>query len=228
MNFYFIRKTNFISKIFILLPILITSCVNSKNARYFKPVDSTELSYVPMNQREYQMYPKFAYLEKGIRDSLSNYVGEFIVQAYDNANEQYFFSGILLPLFPVFFMNNQNNKIEDKHQVLGLGLNFYDSCQIFNNLNKYSFLIQINGDEKNNIYCDKYGFYKNKKDCGLKIVDESKTMYSVTYFFKSKLSIRRIKSIKLIPTDDEAKQIIKPIKFKKRRKFYFEYFFGFH
>ena len=219
---------NSISKIFILLSFILVSCVNSKNARYFKPVDSSELSYVPMNQREYQMYPKFTYLEKGIRDSLSNYVGEFIVQTYDNANEQYFFSGILLPVFPVFFINNYTNKMEDEHPLLALGLNFYDSCQIFNNLNKYSFSVQVNGDEKNNIYCDRYGFYKDKKDCGLKIVDESKQMYHVTYFFNSKLPIRRIKSIKLIPNDDEAKKIIKPIKFKKKRKFYLEYIFGFH
>lgn len=208
----------------ILTLILVESCVNFKNARYFEPIDSKELTYMPMNERAYSMHPKFTYLEKNIFDTDSTKIGEFIVEAYANSNEQYLCYGVIIPFLPTLFPNKYRF---GEFEVLRLGLDFYDTCRIYNNLNEKSFLLEINNEEKRTLQCS--AIYKSKKDCGLK--NRKKTMpvkCSITYFFRSKSSIGHVSSLKLIPIDDEGKQVIGTTKFKKKRKFYFEYIFGPH
>jgi hypothetical protein len=206
---------------YLLLFLLIQSCVNLRNARRFKPVDSKQFTYLPEDKMEYP-FPEFSYLEKDITDKQSKKVGEFIVQVYENSNEQILFSGILVPFFPTFFINF--NAFPNDYEVLSLGLNFYDSCHIYGNLNKNSFMLQINDNKDDLIYCE--SFYKNKRDCQMKIIEKADSVkYSITYFFNSTKSISRIKNIKLIPVDENAKQIIDITKLKKKRKIYLEYIF---
>jgi hypothetical protein len=215
---------NWIAKnlIFILILFSTESCVNLKNARYFKPIDSTELKYMPMEDREYSMHPTFTYLEKNIIDSQSNKVGELILEVYSNSNEEYLKWGVFFPLFRANYPSYKNFPNDD---IMRIAMNFYDSCSIFTNLNEKSFLIQIN-DEPNRVIYSEY-FDKDNKDCQLKKINKTKSIkYSITYFFRSEYPIGKIETVKLIPLDSEAKQIISTTRFKKENKVYRSYFYG--